>query len=244
MLASYHHLSILSYLHTTLQLMAGKSLSSNSKFLWTTEMILSNVQNLSVSWLCWISRYNSLFYFHECWVFPAILEKHYFIYEVLYFCVLQDFWTDDLNIRVPNLSIDGITVVFSLKPSILKVTFPIGLLSFPCITFPTLTCKQITNRSIKVSFIKWGSLLLCLWNKSLLQSFHVFYALKKGMQFIKNFMLCKLFEVTVIYFFSGVSWVLYLRGEWHAHPMQHSGAEVAKWAENEYCIYKKIDFLC
>jgi hypothetical protein len=149
----------------------------------------------------WISHYNSLFNFHECWVFPAILAKQYFVYEVLYFCVLQVFWTDDLNICVPNLSIDGITVVFSLKQSLLKVTFPIGLSSFPCIAFPTRACEQITYRSIQVSVIKWSSLLLCLWNENLLQSFHVFYALEKGMQFIKNCMLCKLFEVTVTFFF-------------------------------------------
>jgi hypothetical protein len=130
-------------------------------------MILSNTWHLSVSWLCWISHYNSLFNFHKCWVFPAILAKQYFTYEVLYFCVLQVFRTDDLNIRVPKLSIDGITVVFSLNPGILKVTFPIGLSSSPCIAFPTLTCEQITYRSIKVLFIKWGSLLLCLWNESL-----------------------------------------------------------------------------
>jgi hypothetical protein len=99
--------------------------------------------------------------------------------------------------------------VFSLKPSILKVTFPIGLSSFPCIAFPTLTCEQITYRSAKVFFIKWGSLLLCFWNESLLQSFCIFYAFKKWMQFIKNFMICKLFEVTVIFFF-GISWVLSL----------------------------------
>jgi len=153
MLASYYRLSVLSHLHTTLQLMAGKSLVLQFQVLWTTDMILSNIWHLSISWLCWISRYNSLFNVHKCWIFPAILAKQYFTYEVLYFCVLQVFRADDLNIRVPKLSIDGITVVFSLKPSILKVPFPIGLSSFPCITFPTLACEQITYRSIKVLFI-------------------------------------------------------------------------------------------
>ena len=82
---------------------------------------------------------------------------------------------------------------------------------------------------------------MCLWNEILLQSFCIFYALKKGMQFLKNFMLCKHFEVSYI-FFPGISRVLSLGKGGSDMPTPCS--IVVQWWQsgwkNAYCIHSLV----